>query len=276
MSDQLRAALGDALIYAAGKVTLPADLRADIDAIKADMRDVREPGRIEKMRAERKLKRFMDKVFARQADKVRAWLNSNYAARKADPIPDMDWEPEEEEELIRILTVSALDGIDLFGDQINISFDKKLTNKAAAAWAKRYAAQFIDGVDTTTRDRLRIALGKFVETEGMTIADVMSVLPFDEERARMIAVTEITRSYAEANQIGATTLAGEFQDVQIIKTWFTNNDDLVCPICAPLDGLETEYDQPWTAEDEFGQELLIDNPPAHTRCRCWTNFTTNL
>lgn len=275
MTDQLRAAIADALVYAAKCVTMPDDLRADIDAIKADMRDVREPGRLEKMRAERKLKRFMDKVFARQADKMRAWLNSNYASRKADPIPDMDWEPEEEEELIRILTVSALDGIDLFGNQINISFDKKLTNKAAAAWAKKYAAQFIKEIDATTKDRIRTAISNFVETEGVTIGDVMSLLPFDEERSRTIAITEITRAYGEANQLGANELAKEFPDVTVTKTWFTNSDDLVCEICAPLDGQTVEYDSGW-GEDGADDPEGILQPPAHVNCRCWTSYTTNL
>lgn len=274
MSDQLRAALADAVIYAAGKINLPDDLRAEVDAIKADMRDVREPGRIEKMKAERKLQRFMRKVFARQAEIMRRWLEDNYSSRKAD-IPGIDWEPEEEEELIRILTVSALDGIDLFGNQINVTFDKKLTNKEAAAWAKKYAGQFIKEINTTTRDRLRTAISDFADTEGMTIADVMDVLPFDEERSRTIAITEITRAYAEANQLGANELAKEFPDVTVTKTWFTNNDDLVCPICAPLDGQTVKYDSGWGENGADDPEGILQ-PPAHVNCRCWTSYTTNL
>lgn len=274
MTDELRIALADALIYAAAIIGLPDDIQGDIDAIKANMRDKREPGRLRKMRDERKMKRFMDKVFARQAGIVRRWLEDNYSSRKAD-IPGIDWEAEEEDELIRILTVSALEGINLFGDQINISFDKNMTNKEAAAWAKKYAGQFIKEIDNTTRDRLRTAISDFADTEGMTIADVMDVLPFDEERSRTIAITEITRAYGEANQLGANELAREFPDVTVTKTWFTNNDDLVCPICAPLDGQTVEYDSGWGEGGADDPEGILQ-PPAHVNCRCWTSFTTNL
>jgi len=45
-----------------------------------------------------------------------------------------------------------------------------------------------------------------------------------------------------------------------VEVWQTRNDEIVCPICGPRHGKE-EGDG-WTKDD---------GPPAHPRCRCWTN-----
>ena len=50
------------------------------------------------------------------------------------------------------------------------------------------------------------------------------------------------------------------QGIEMIEVWNTNNDELVCDICEPLN--QKEKGDGW---DES------DGPPAHVRCRCWTN-----
>jgi hypothetical protein len=74
----------------------------------------------------------------------------------------------------------------------------------------------------------------------------------------MIAVTEVTRSYAEGNQI-----AWKESGVVEGKEWNTANDEIVarCPICWPLHGVVI----PIGEEFDGG----FDGPPAHPRCRCW-------
>jgi rubredoxin len=63
----------------------------------------------------------------------------------------------------------------------------------------------------------------------------------------MIAVTETTRVFAEGNK-----LAWDSTGVVSGSKWQTANDDLVCPICGPLN-----------------EQVTDDEPPAHVNCRCW-------
>jgi SPP1 gp7 family putative phage head morphogenesis protein len=84
----------------------------------------------------------------------------------------------------------------------------------------------------------------------------------------LIATTEITRAYAEANQIAGEALAKEFEGVPVVKIWYTNEDDKVCPICGEFDGKEIPIDE------SFGEG--VKNPPAHPNCRCWTTTSTRI
>ena len=63
-------------------------------------------------------------------------------------------------------------------------------------------------------------------------------------------------------------LKKEWPGVPVIKTWYTCNDDLVCPICKSLDGKEVELDKNFTKG--------IFMPPACPECRCWISVSTAL
>jgi len=102
----------------------------------------------------------------------------------------------------------------------------------------------------------------------MTIGDVVNLLPYTESRALLIATTETTRVYAEANLLAGEALKKEYPDVQVIKRFFTNRDDRVCPLCAPLHGQEVEIGE--TFEGGY------DGPPIHCGCRCWVETTTRI
>ena len=77
---------------------------------------------------------------------------------------------------------------------------------------------------------------------------------FGEIRAEMIAITEATRAFSEGN-IQEWLASGVVDGIK----WMTAEDELVCPICEPLDGKEGSLTD--------GIEGL--KPPAHVRCRCW-------
>jgi hypothetical protein len=47
--------------------------------------------------------------------------------------------------------------------------------------------------------------------------------------------------------------------MEAIAIWMTNNDDLVCPICAERN--KQPRGSNWT-----------ENPPAHEGCRCWLGW----
>jgi SPP1 gp7 family putative phage head morphogenesis protein len=131
---------------------------------------------------------------------------------------------------------------------------------------------WLAGLDKTTRAKLRQELVNFVEIQGYTIGDVVSGLPFDEMRAQRIAITEITRVYAQSELLAGDQLLREFPDILVIKTWFTNNDDKVCEICAPLHGKRVPLNEMFM--DVFGD--VYDAPPAHVNCRCWMSSRTKI
>lgn len=143
-----------------------------------------------------------------------------------------------------------------------IGVDWGLVNNDAADWALGYVGELVRGILSTTRDRIRKEVARFI-TSGESLADLrrrlMKDYLFSESRAEAIAVTEVTRAYAEGNQT-AWRQSGVTQG----KRWNTANDELVCPICGPVHNAIVPIDQPFTTP--AGQ---IDVPPAHPRCRCW-------
>lgn len=257
MTDVLRQAL---------RLAIPA-IEEYIKRRAPNPRDKREPRRDAKWKLEQRISALFVRRFRAQAELLRTYLQ-NTTGRK-------DWAgdnlfPEDEEftaELLRLVTAGVIDGSDAFGLAINFDVDWTLTNAEAAAWARKYVGELIKDIDRTTLDAVRTAVQNFVQTPGMTLGDVMNALPFDPVRAEMIAVTEVTRAYAQGQKMAGETLKEKYPDVEVVKTWFTNNDDLVCPICAPLDGMTVPMD------DDFPD---IDMPPAHPRCRCWIDYRTNI
>lgn len=235
---------------------------------------------------EHKLFVAMRRFWRRQAQRIRERLEwrAGFGARKAaqDVITewigdfDDDWWAEgmeaTEAELARILSAAARDGVALFADQASIGMDYALSNRQASTRASKYTTEWLRGLNKTTRQALRDGLVSFVETPGFTIGDVMDLLPFDDRRAERVAVTEITRVYALGNQVAGEQLASEFPGVRVVKTWITNNDDRVCDICGPLDGVEVGIDEAF----QGGDGEYYENPPAHVFCRCFTETRTRI
>lgn len=271
-------------------VEIPEELKA---------RDRREPGRLEKEKMEGTLFRLFRKRFGSQARGVKEYLEALRGAKSALTLPpgpskttarvqasptpigagegktiagipdDPEWDEEEFfGALIRILLRGATAGIGL---ATGIGFDPTLTNTRAAEWARSYGYELVRKIDQVTVEALQSAISDFIQTPGMTIGDVMERLPFGEERALRVAVTETTRAYAEGQKLAGEQLKQEHPGVAVIKTWYTNNDDLVCDICGPLDGAEALLDENFESAGES-----IDAPPAHVNCRCWMSTTTRL
>ena len=245
-----------------------------LQAAKALARDPKEPGVARKKKFDAKLEALVKRHFAGQAEQFKAALESRYPDRKAvtvtPKVDDLfDWDdPEFDADLVILLTQAAKDGIILFSEKVTIGMDYTLTNTRAADWARKYSYELVKGIDDTTRQALQSAISNFVETPGMTIGDTMNQLPFSGQRSVMVATTEITRAYAQANQLAGEDLSKAYPDVKVTKRWFTNRDDLVCDICEPMNGEEVDIDEPFSSGD--------DVPPAHVNCRCWTSVGTRL
>lgn len=244
-----------------------------LDAITQAMkkRDMREPGRRKKLATEQEIIDILRRVWRKQERAVREYLSKEYPDRKAiytyTPPIIGEWDDDEFARMWTVITNAIRGGIDLFAIGLPI-MDYSLTNAEAAAFARDYTFELVREINTTTQSILQRTISGFAETPGMTLRDVMNSLPFDEGRAMRVAVTETTRAYAEGNQLAGDALKKEFPGMRIIKTWFTNNDDRVCDICGPLDGMTIGIDEEFP---DAGQ-----GPPAHVNCRCWTQTGTDI
>ena len=255
-----------------------------IDAGKA--RDPIEPGVERKDKMEGKMFRASMRHFRWQKAKIREILETYYPDRKTIyTAPPLVWEQLFEDpvymaEVMRILTAAAQDGVLLFDELVALPIDYTLVNIEAAAWAREHAGDLITGneelglkgIDTVTKEALQQSLDTFVNTPGYTIGDVMKPLleTFSESRAWRIATTEITTAYSEADKIAGDELAEQWTDVPIVKTWFTNNDDIVreCPICWPNHMIRVLKGNPFPSGHM--------RPIGHIGCRCWINTTTDI
>lgn len=276
-------------------MTNQAQIQANVSQLRDDLRalgiavpfalkrrDPLEPGRTQKEAAEDKIFALFMKQFRKQRKQIKELLERFSFGRKKTTSDEVDFligmlndEFFNDEQVIaeakNFLTNAAEHGIELFGDANTLQIDYTLTNTRAADWVSKYAFDLIKGINKTTTKSLRNIFKNFIDTPGMTIGDVMDILPFDESRALMIATTEITRAYATAAQMAGEDLAEEFPGVRVIKRWWTNNDSLVCPICGPLHGAVVDVDASF---DSLAGSL--SQPPAHVGCRCWISTTTRI
>lgn len=150
---------------------------------------------------------------------------------------------------------------------VDSSPDWEGANTAAAEYARQYAATLVSDILETTRERIRTEVAAFTENKETVnqLRDRLSPLkneagsPFGKRRAELIAVTETTRMYAQAN-----AMTWERSGVVEGREWRTNTDELVCPICGGMDGVVAKLGE------NFQGTYNGDNPPAHPKCRCWT------
>ena len=75
-------------------------------------------------------------------------------------------------------------------------------NTEAAQWARKYVGKLIGNVTDTTKKGVREAVANWVET-GAKLPDLVDSLApqFGKQRAELIASTEVTRTYDEANDL---------------------------------------------------------------------------
>jgi len=160
----------------------------------------------------------------------------------------------------RHLTRIVYDEVIRLAIETGLSADPAVVSQAALEWAASYGYDLVRGLTDTTRDVISRVIQQAVSTPGMTRADVTALLEpaFGSVRARMIAITEVTRAYAQATLFYQRLLADH--GLRMTRIWQTAHDERVCPICGPLhDKQETVW-----------AEQFPDGPPAHVNCRCWT------
>ena len=93
------------------------------------------------------------------------------------------------------------------------------------------------------------------------IAELQRNTAWDADRAAEIAVTETTHIYATAKLEAALA-----NPLMIWLEWITSNDELVCPVCAPLNGVRIRKEERVFPGGYF--------PAAHNKCRCGVESVT--
>lgn len=145
-----------------------------------------------------------------------------------------------------------------------IGFDWELVHELAREWLRQHTFSLtyanVWSITTATAARLRGAIDDFIASPDMTMNQLTRLVEgiFDPIRAELIAVTEVTRTFAQS-ELTAWRESGIIKR----KRWNTARDELVCPICGPLH--RTVADMDGTFPGGF------DGPPAHPRCRCWVS-----
>lgn len=149
---------------------------------------------------------------------------------------------------------------------LNVSFD--LVNVGAQAWANQYSYELISGLTQTTQQQLQATIANWISS-GEPMPDLVRQLRgiFDNPvRAEMVASTETTRIFQQANELSWRQANQELDAGIVGATWQTAADELVCDICGPLDGATRSLESPGYLHPETGELMIM---PAHPRCRCW-------
>jgi len=214
-----------------------------------------------RMAAERRIKRKVQAILKeRQAQ----------AARAIEQGEQFDYEGLAEELRAAVqpeLSALMVDNALRLSVEVGIGFDPAIINTEALRWAREYSYKLVTGLTDTTREVISEAMQAFVQTPGMTIGDIESLIEpaFGPVRAEMIAVTETTRAYSEATNKMQGLLQRETPELAITRVWNTMNDELVCAICGPAEGA---FENEWTR-----LSLPMDGPPAHVNCRCESSIS---
>ncbi len=164
--------------------------------------------------------------------------------------------------LLPRLTQMALAGMQAAARLVGVGFDNELYNRRAEEWARIYTDTLLADLGTTTEKIVGQALADWIARPGATVGDLNAVLTpaFGAQRANVIAVTEATRAFASGQLM--TYLEAGVTHI----TWHTNRDELVCPMCGPLNGKVVPIGRPFGV-DRKGK--VITQPPYHPNCRCW-------
>jgi HK97 family phage portal protein len=201
-------------------------------------------------------RRLFDKIAPQLQKRGEVWARQIVQGKQPDPSLRDVVAPAVTEELTRVMT----NRIDRLGTQFSLPQDN--ADGVVLDWLADYMPQFNTGLDATTQNLLSKIIAQYRTTPGMTIDNVIASLrpAFDKSRARAIAITEITRAASQATIEYQTYLASK--GLLYERIWNTDADELVCPICVPLNNKGEDV---WIAEYPSG-------PPAHVRCRCDTTL----
>lgn len=220
----------------------------------------------ERLKEEQSLQRDMQKAMTPFFAEIKKRILKGKSKQAGEEIPFADiWTPELRQQF-KVAVISALQPHARKGAlqaaQYNVGLglvvNMDMVNNAVLDFTKTYINDWWAKLDQTTEDSLRKALTTWQESglgeRGLPdLVDSIEPL-FGPARAQRIATTEVTRIFDEGNRLahlsaGITT-----------EEWQTSEDELVCPICVPLDGQRFPTDAgPRPVTDTHINCLLPDN-----------------
>ena len=161
---------------------------------------------------------------------------------------------------VEIFHEAGASGAEALPDGLEILFDPNYYNEQAVDWLRKYKLEHIRGIMDTTRKNAINIIDEWVRSgEHMDILTAKLDKLFGAPRGKSIAVTEVTRMYADGN-----TAAWENTGVVGEKRWNAAVDELVCPVCGEFHDTTRALDGGW-----FWLGGVIEGPPAHPNCRCY-------
>jgi len=90
-----------------------------------------------------------------------------------------------------------------------------------------------------------------------------------KHRATLIARTEIINAHSTGYLDRVDDMSDDAGvDIAVGHEWQTAEDDRVCPICKPLNGVNFTTDEMRESTFELGGSTWQLKPPAHPQCRC--------
>jgi HK97 family phage portal protein len=223
-----------------------------IKARRVDRRGLVDPNADAKDAAERRLQRLLKERLDGQLQEVMDALGDPPDIWRLGPA---FWETQAGQLLAPVrgaLESMARDSAErlMVKQAIGVSWD--LIAERAADWARRYGFDLVKDINDTTAKMIGKYVSRYIEEQGQTIGDLQTALTpwFGPVRAEKIAVTEVTRAFSagELDVVQAAKDAG----MEMRQIFHSSRDELVCPLCEPLDGEETD-----------------EVPPLHVNCRCW-------
>lgn len=153
-------------------------------------------------------------------------------------------------------------------ENVGFGFDWMLVNTQARDWALQYSGELIRSLERTTLDGIRQAVARWIENGESLDALVADLTPLlGKRRAELVASTEVTRAYAEANR-----RAYRASGVVTQLIWRTAADERRCSFCRSLDGATVGLEGSFHTQlpDDLRPKIdAFEIPPAHPRCRCW-------
>jgi SPP1 gp7 family putative phage head morphogenesis protein len=189
----------------------------------------------------------------------------------------IDWQPLAET-VEPYLAVVAVAGGELAVDRLDADPDERFgegMRVRAREWAQQRAAELVGmrregefyvpnpnaawAIDATTRDMLRTEVEKAIKAGDSTTdlaRRLRNAYAFSDERARMIARTEVAR----ADSYGAL-LGWAASGVVTGKFWQTAEDDRVSKAC-----VNNQLVGPVALDWDYGDGVMA--PPEHPNCRC--------
>jgi SPP1 gp7 family putative phage head morphogenesis protein len=165
--------------------------------------------------------------------------------------------------ILTVMFEGARAGTEALPKGLQVLVDWDWVNEDVIRFLYEYRLGILAKVNETTRTRTVQAIDEWIRSgERLDMLSKRLEPIYGKSRARRIAVTEITRYYAEGN-------VSAWRSTRLVsgKQWRTAADELVCPICRPLNNKIVGLNDDGFTTETGGIGLFA--PPAHPNCRCW-------